>query len=166
MRKRNPYFNVCFSCRKQDNNYEAEKYKVYFEERKQLIETAHKSALLYAQNILTLAAGSFGLSFVFIKQVIPEIRPDTIVLLKNAWLCYGVSILSTLLAIFLSQLSLLRQVKIVEYTYYPEQTKMAIINPWDKLVGILSNIAMILFIVGTFCLIYFGLENIYLLGGK
>ncbi len=144
---------------KSNSHLEAEKHKLYIDERKSLIDTANKSALLFVQTMVTLAAGSFGLSFIFIKQVVPIIKPDTKWLLSYSWICYCITILSTLFSLFFSQHAHLRQIKILEQTYFPDEKSM-LKNYHDKFVAILTIISILSFTAATGFLAYFGIKNI------
>jgi hypothetical protein len=143
------------------NDIDLEKYRVYLDERKTLVENANKVALLFVQTVLTLAAGSFGLSFIFIKQIAPTIKPDTKWTLILAWACYCLTILVTLLALYFSQCAHLKQVRILEQKYYPQdETKKISKNYSDIFVAILTVISIVLFMTGTVFLAFFGIQNI------
>lgn len=155
----NQYITYHRKNSKSQGEIEAEKYKVYLEERKSLVETANKSALMFVQTLITLAAGSFGLSFIFIKQVVPIINPDTKWSLTLSWACYCITILMTLFSLYFSQCAHMKQIEILEQTYFPDN-KPKLKNHYDILVAILTIISIVLFSAATGLLAYFGIMNI------
>ena len=67
----------------------------------------------YDRTVLLLAGGGLGVSFAFVKDVVPGPSPDTIPLLVASWSALGVALASVLLAMLFGQLALrkaLRQV--------------------------------------------------------
>ena len=47
-------------------------YEVYLEERKSLVTALLEQTRSFDKYVLTLAGGTFGLSFLFIKQIVPQ----------------------------------------------------------------------------------------------
>ena len=91
-------------------------YKVYSEERNRSINTELEQARHFDKYILTLAAGTFGLSFVFIEKIAPE-PIEAGYLVVTAWGFFGLSILSTLCSFLLSQEAHSKQRKILAKWY-------------------------------------------------
>lgn len=78
------------------------KYKVYLEERKSLVDAKREGSELFDKAILTLAAGTFGLSLTFIRQIVPNIKCGTEFMLICAWTGFCISLLSTLISFLTS----------------------------------------------------------------
>jgi len=137
------------------------KYKVYLEERKSLIDAELEQARHFDKYILTLAAGSFGLSLLFIKQIAPQPATGTIWLLVSAWVVFGASILSTLISFLLSQEACSKQRKILA-DWYKENTerKEEIKNVFAAWTKGLNWTSMSLFIIGVVFLIIFSALNL------
>jgi hypothetical protein len=57
------------------------KYEVYLEERKSLVDAEREGSRSFDKAILTLAAGAFGLSLTFIRQIVPNIESGTMFML-------------------------------------------------------------------------------------
>ena len=141
------------------------KYPVYFEERKALIDAEREGARLFDRAILTLAAGAFGLSLAFIRQIAPQ--PEATTFLAVAWGAFGASILSTLVSFLTSQSACRKQVEILESDYL---TRM--ISPIGRrdsggtknwLAGLtkrLNWLSMTFFIIGLILLAFFSFKNL------
>lgn len=146
---------------KENNNL---KYKVYLEERKSLVDAEREGSRLFDRAILTLAAGAFGLSLVFIRQIVPNIKPGTLFMLIFAWVGFSVSILSTLVSFLTSQFACSKQREILEAEYFNNHSnqdkkdkfknKHAI---WTKGLNIFS---IITFIIGVIFLAIFSIVNL------
>lgn len=80
-----------------------EEYKVYLEERKQLISAEKDTSQQFDKAILTLAAGALALSLTFINQIAPHPNSKSIYYLIGAWILFSLSILSTLISFLTSQ---------------------------------------------------------------
>ncbi len=63
------------------NNGNDLRYEVYLDERKLLVDAKREGAQSFDKAILTLAAGAFGLSLTFIKEVAPDAKSETVVIL-------------------------------------------------------------------------------------
>ena len=118
----------------------------------------------FHKNILTLAAGSFGVSFAFINQVVPLKEAFQTNILVNAWIFLGLSIIFAILECRISSLiqdKLLSDIeKNIEIGYkgkpYKETNKWLIMLP----TRMLNWTAFVLFILGVLCLLYFVHLNI------
>jgi len=117
----------------------------------------------FHKNILTIAAGSFGVSFAFISQIVPLSTAVNRVVLVTAWAFFGLAIVLALLElkigsvaqdIFLNDIE-----KDLECAYAGKQYKKTsrLITMWpDRIISWLSFLS---FIVGVICLVYFVLMN-------
>jgi hypothetical protein len=149
------------------NEDEDLKYKTYIEERKSLLDAKLEGSRLFDKAILTLAAGSFALSLTFIKQIIQSTIHNHWILIL-AWICFGVSILSTLVSFLVSQEGCSRQIEILEQTFFAnEKSKNKLINipgVWTRRLNWLSIIS---FITGVLFLTLFVVINFTTnIGGK
>lgn len=139
-------------------------YKVYLAERKSLIDAEREESRLFDRAILTLAAGAFGLSLTFIRQIVPDIKPRIVYLLILAWSGFCVSLLSTLISFLTSQSACSKQREILEEEYcndYSNQDKKAKSGNkaaiWTKRLNVLSIVA---FIIGVVFLAVFSTINL------
>ena len=94
------------------------KYKVYLEERRSLVDAEREQSRLFDKAILTLAAGTFGLSLTFIKEIVSNNEPVKIYWLVLAWVFFCASILSTLSSFLTSQRACSRQRDLLEAEYF------------------------------------------------
>ncbi len=143
-------------------NYTKEDYKVYQEERKFIASGLREQARSFDKYVLTLAAGSFGLSFLFIRYIAPEPQPHTLNFLIAAWSCFGTSILFTLISFLFSQISLIRQLKLLDK--WLEQGGHNGYNVFTIIIHVLNWLSMIAFLSGVVLLIIFSIQNLLATG--
>ena len=143
------------------------KYQVYLEERKALIDAEREGARLFDRSILTLAAGTFGLSMAFIRQIAPQPEAASTYMLAVAWGAFGTSILSTLLSFLTSQFACRKQREILELTWFEDDGKhdsnrdnKADRNCLATLTMILNCLSIVLFTIGAFFLAAFSFNNL------
>jgi hypothetical protein len=98
----------------QGDKNEALGYKVYLEERNLLVDAAREGARSFDKAILTLSAGTFGLSLAFIKQIASVIQPGALCFLLASWTFLALSMLMTLISFLTSQSACTRQIEILE----------------------------------------------------
>ncbi len=137
-------------------------YAVYLQERNSLINAELEQARNFDKYILTLAAGTFGLSLLFMKQIAPQPATGTIWLLVSAWATFGVSILSTLISFLLSQEACSKQREILDkwYKKNAELTEGEIKNEFATWTKRLNWVSMFLFIIGVIFLTIFSTLNL------
>lgn len=141
---------------------ETEKYKQYYnlfiDERKLLLETKFKTSEALDKYILTLSGGALGLSLTFINQVFPDIKTETLYLLKLSWGSYCLSILSVLIGMILSQNAFSDQIKLTQEYFLNngdyKQSKLS------NLIKHLNFSAIGFFILATVFLACFAINNL------
>jgi len=138
------------------------KYEDYRDERKVLIYAELEQARSFDKYILTLAAGTFGLSLLFIRQIAPQPEEGTIWLLIAAWVAFGVSILSTLISFLFSQLAYQKQREILDEWYEKEEEQGVEVskNKFATCTHYLNWASMFLFIIGVTFLVIFSAKNL------
>lgn len=136
------------------------KYKTYLEERKLLINAKLEGSRLFDKTIITLAAGSFGLSLAFIKQIVPS-NVSNKSLLIFSWIGFGISILSTLISFLASQEGCLKQIEILEKDFFSNDNKNVDINRPAIWTSRLNWLSIISFIIGVIFLASFALINLH-----
>jgi hypothetical protein len=85
----------------------------------------HVAIQEFDRAILTLSAGSLGLSLAFIKDIVPLNQAVHVLFLFTSWYCFGAAILLTLVSFFASQKAFKRYQEIA-YDYYMEGRSEAI----------------------------------------
>jgi len=151
-----------------DNNqnasskHEEQKYQVYLEERKSLIEQKIEGATSFDKSILTLSSGALGLSLLFIEKIAPEIKPGTTCLLVLAWVFFGLSILSTLISFLTSQSACDKQVEILEALFCEDAGDKSKCgqNKYAYVTQLLNYGSIAIFIIGVIFLIVFSSINV------
>lgn len=152
---------------------EEEQRKEHIEERKLLIELQHQASQDFDKTIIALSGGALGLSFTFIRQIVPQANPDTIGLLPISWISLIAALMFILTSLFTSQVGFICATDQLNETYALAPTtnqqtgligkvgkKFYNILDWQPLTQI-CNVAAIMFtIVGLVLLICFGILNI------
>src|SRR5690348_9629107 len=80
-----------------------EQYQLYLEERKALIAAQRETASSFDKAILSLASGAFGVSVVFLKDIVPQPLADTKWLLGSSWAAFATSLVTILVGFLASQ---------------------------------------------------------------
>jgi len=140
-----------------------EQYKEsLLEERKSLIFAMLEQSKSFDRWILTLAAGTFGLSLVFIHQIVRDIEPVTLGFLVTAWILFALSILSTLLSFLLSQESHYKQIKDIHELLKGEidPSDELPLNIYGRFTKRLNYCSMSTFLIGVAFLITFATLNL------
>ena len=138
-----------------------EELERYRRRRNFLIDVGREASRSYDKYILTLAAGTFGLSLLFVERIATNPKEQTEWFLIAAWIAFGASILSTLLSFLFGQESCSKEIEILDAEYRGAikdviKTKNNFIT-WTKWLNIIS---MFLFIVGVVFLITFSSLNL------
>ena len=76
----------CPNCNIEIIDDAEEEYKLNLEDRKILIDAARESARTFDKAILTITSGAFGLSFIFLKEIVPTPNKSSFHLLAFSWL--------------------------------------------------------------------------------
>lgn len=140
------------------------KYKVYIDERKALVDASQEQSKNFDKYILTLAAGTFGLSLLFIKQIVPNPQADTLPILFGAWVSFCVSIILTIISFQISIEAHLRQIKILENTFFGINQNLT--NTYAIATKGLNWVSAAFFMVGVILLVIFSVLNLLYTGGK
>lgn len=135
-----------------------DKYQVYLDERKQLIDAERETAQQFDKAILTLAAGALALSITFIKQIAPHPKSQSIYFLIVAWILFSFSILSTLISFLVSQAACRRQREILDQDISEKERKIK--NNAADWTNRLNYLSIAFFILGIVFLIIFSAINL------
>ena len=137
------------------------KYQMYCEERKVLQHALSDQSRSYDKFVLTMAAGTFGLSFLFVQQFAPEPKVGTMRFLIFAWVSFAFCICITLVSFLLSQKACLRQIEILdEWLDGSFEGKQEPVNVYTTITQIFNWLSMIAFVSGVILLIVFGAYNV------
>jgi len=133
--------------------------KIYWEERKHLVDCIYKTSNLYDQSILTLSSGALGLSITFIKQITQNIKAPTILILIIAWIFLVLAIIITLISFKTSEQACFEELKIVE-NYVLKNKTDKIYNKWSKWTFGLNIASGFFFILGMIMWARFTIINL------
>ena len=140
-----------------------EEHEAYRRRRNFLIDVGREQSRHFDKYILALAAGTFGLSLLFVERIAPHPKDGTEWLLIAAWVAFGASILSTLVSFLLSQESCSKEIEILDGKYRGDiKDEKEIKNRFVTWTKWLNRVSMFLFIVGVIFLITFSALNFLL----
>jgi hypothetical protein len=174
---RNPDVSLLQNEEQKKEEIRKEKRKEYIEQRKIYIDLQHEMSQSLDTKVITLAGGALGLSFTFIRQVVPQAKPETVLFLGAAWICLVAALLATLLSVFTSQVGMIKALEELDKAYGRTQPILrgflaklyawvangfTTIFGWPPLTQYLNISAILLTTVGLGLLAYFGVQNISL----
>jgi len=137
----------------------AEEKKVPIDDdyRKMLEGCAFQSANYYDTALMSLSGGALGVSFAFIKDIVPSPASDTIIWLWFAWLSLGGSLSAIILSMLFSQQSIRTAIKqIDDGTIYDKKPG----GIFSYVTIILTWLSGIMFVLGVILLSYFAKTNL------
>jgi hypothetical protein len=149
----------------QESQGQEDDYKVYSEERKALVQASAEETHKFDRTILTLAAGAFGLSLAFIKDIVPDIKPGTLTWLIIGWIAFILTLISTLISFLTSQSACRRQIEILEKTIFDKCEREKEKNIPAVWTGRLNIFSIITFMTGVIFLALFVIFNLSQAGG-
>jgi len=136
-------------------------HEAYRRRRDFLIDVEREASRHFDKYILTLAAGTFGLSLLFVERIAPHPKDGTEWLLIAAWVAFGASILSTLVSFLSGQESCSKEIEILDGKYRGDiKDEKEIKNRFVTWTKWLNRVSMFLFIVGVIFLIIFSALNL------
>jgi hypothetical protein len=129
--------------------------KVHDKFRDELLKRQLSNTENYDKTILTLSSSGLALSLTFLKFLIPSEGAEYIWLIVTSWICFLISIIISLIAYYVSNLAISKQL-IISHDYYINQNDNAFeeknnASSWNKtlnnFVGISFVIAMIILVI-------------------
>jgi tetrahydromethanopterin S-methyltransferase subunit F len=147
-------------CEENRDRNEDYRYKIYIEERAKLVQSQVEETHKFDKAILTLAAGAFGFSLAFIKEIVTCIKDGTFVWLLAAWTGFGASLLSTLISFLASQSACRKQIKILEKVIFDGKKRETEKNRAAKWTFGLNIASIAAFILGVILLVVFVSMNL------
>jgi len=144
------------------SSYDAAGYQTYLEERRHLQDALLDQSRSFDKYVLTMAASTFGLSFLFIQHIVPEPKADTMKFLVAAWGAFAGSILITLISFLLSQKACLRQIEILgRWLGRRSEELQEPVNVYTKITQWFNWLSMAAFVSGVALLMTFGAKNMF-----
>lgn len=137
-----------------------DEHQAYLDERRILIDLEKESSRSFDKAMLTLSAGALGLSITFIRQISPSPLPGTFGFLKVAWICFALSILTTLISFLLSQSAIRKQREILDQDYQKGSNVKEQDNWLASATNALNWVSVLFFTVGIGLLSWFSIENL------
>jgi len=143
------------------NDSEAEKYQVYIEERKLLIEQENNQSHSFDKYILTLSSGALALSVTFLK-IMKSVVISWFCLLIISWGLFVFTITIILVSFILSQKACEKQRLINENYFFGDEGNNNSIenNKYSFWVEILNYTSVITFILGVIFFLVFATHNL------
>lgn len=129
----------------------------YLEERKTLIEAEGEASQSLDKALITLSAGAFGLSILFIFRIAP--KPVGLPWLYSAWAGLIASLVLILASFLMSQWAFRRALDILDEDY-KNPTKDQTTNGWSVATGWLTGLSGASFVFGVVMLAVFAIKNV------
>jgi hypothetical protein len=127
------------------------------EYRKHLVESEYKAIEAFDKSVLTLSSGAFGITVLFLKEIVGD---DPVVArwaIIWAWSCWVASIACTLLSFWSSQRAFRRAIIDVDSGRVYDGRPGAV---WDHVTAALNTFSGVLFLVGLVFVILFVSNNL------
>jgi len=126
--------------------------------RKVLEQRLAEVSAEYGKAVITLSGGALAVSFAFVTDLVPDPIPSTVWRLWLAWLSFGTSLASILLAMLTATFALRHAIKQVDDGTIDSDD---VPGRWRSRVTSALNVsAIITFFAGIFFLAYFALTNL------
>jgi hypothetical protein len=139
--------------------YSAEDYAAYMQERKTLIEAARESAKTFDQAVLAFGSAIFGASVAFLKDVAPHPGHVTLKWLGIAWLLFSLGILAALLSFIWSHKACMFEIDAASATLgKPDAPRPS--NRWSTFTDWCNYLCIGLLFLGLASWSIFALENL------
>lgn len=129
----------------------------YLDERRVLVDAEREAAQSFDKFMVTLSAGAFGLSITFVRELIEN--PQSLWLLRSAWMAFGLSLCAILASFLLSQSALRRQRAILDEIDQGQEDARDKRNVPATITNLLNWTSIALFVCGTTALIAFAVVN-------
>jgi hypothetical protein len=141
----------------QPNGEEGLEREAYLEERKTLVEAEGEASQSLDKALITLSAGAFGLSLLFISQIAPY--PEALSWLYAAWGGFIFSLVAILSSFLTSQKAFRRALELLDDDYKNTGSGQES-NYWSKLTAGLTVASIMAFIIGVVALAIFATQNL------
>lgn len=138
----------------QDNALERE---AYLEERKSLVEAEGEASQSLDKALITLSAGAFGLSLLFISRIAPD--PEALRWLYVAWGGFISSLVAILSSFLASQKAFRRALELLDDDFRNAGNGRES-SFWSKLTAGLTITSISAFIIGVVALAVFATRNL------
>lgn len=127
-----------------ESNLDQQKYQLYIEERKLLVDAERESARTYDKAILTMASGAFGFTMAFLKNIVPNPFTNTLWLLGCSWLAFSFCIIVILFSFLLSQLACRLQIELTHEELMSDQKRK---NVWATVPDICNFVSLAVLVI-------------------
>jgi len=147
------------------DEYRWERYKVYLQERNSLYGLANEQITKFDNNMLLLAAGSFGVTIAFYGQLAgPNAKLGIPLLIIIAWVFFAMSIISTMISLIVSHNVIETEIQIRDIIYENSiRTEglplKELQNRFAKLPSCFNYVSLGAFILGIAFLLQFVFSN-------
>ncbi len=131
--------------------------EAYLEERKTLVEAEGEASQSLDKALITLSAGAFGLSLLFISRIAPE--PQALFWLYVAWSGFVLSLVAILSSFLASQKAFRRALELLDEDYKNSGSGQES-NSWSTLTAGLTVTSIWAFVVGVVALAIFAARNL------
>lgn len=140
-----------------------QEYQTYLAERRALVNAEFALSQKLDAALLTLSGGAFGLSIVFLTDIVgngPAVKTE---LIARAWWGLLGSITLTVVAMLTGQLAHRRARDVLEQQWFPDGDAPSARdsrNAWSTVTGVLGLLGLLAFLVGGVMLACFAMANL------
>lgn len=145
-----------------DNNTDSQqdaRHQEYRQHRDYLIATSIGQIGQFDKLIVTLSGGALALSLTFIKDISPNPNPNSKWLVFAAWICFTVSLISTLFSHLTSHKDMEFEIEKLDSSYENQEETYNPQNPFKGKTVCLNRLSAMAFLFGLFLLIAFASLN-------
>lgn len=142
-------------------NNEETRWRLYEKTRDELIASQLSNAEAYDKSLLTLSSAFLGISFVFIKDIVPLTLVHHVYLLIASWVLFASTIVGTIFAFIYGQ-RIIKRLLDGARKYYIDQEKYAhdAGRKWSRRIDIMNEVCGIFFIAAVIFLVLFVVVNL------
>lgn len=145
------------ACEKPCDETAALEREAYLEERKSLVEAEGEASQSLDKALITLSAGAFGLSLLFISRIAPN--PEALRWLYVAWGGFVASLVTILSSFLVSQKAFRRARELLDEDFkHDDDVREG--SVWDKVTAGLTIVSIAAFIAGVVALAVFATRNL------
>ena len=137
-----------------------EYHRAFYDQRKDFLAAERETTKAYDKTMTTLAAGAFGLSITFVKQLAPNPVPGTMPWFYWSWSFFGLSLISIMCSHLFSMFGWRRAMAREDEAFRNEGVPPEGGNRWINITHVCNLLSLILLACGIFLFAIFAILNL------
>ena len=139
---------------------EVDARRLYERSRDELLALKRANAEVYDRSIMTLSSFLLAASLSFIREIVPLQNAKFIFIIQGSWICFGLSIISTIISFMYGQAAISLLLKTAENYYLNHDHEAYIISQkTEKKLVLVSLMSGTFFVMGAAMSIIFVIVN-------